>query len=185
MGAFDIAETGLEAQDEILSLYARAFPAEDLSGLVADLLALAPESLSLVARSESGAGAETGQDTGARPVIGHVAFTTCRVESRNVALLGPLAVMPGRQKAGVGSALVRAGLDAMGARGMGQVLVLGDPAYYGRFGFRRETRIDAPYTLPADWGPAWQSLTLEAAQGGAWGRLQVPGPWRKAIYWAP
>jgi putative acetyltransferase len=167
------AEAGAGLRDEIMTLYRQAFPDEDLTGLVAELLALGPEVLSMTARSATGA------------LIGHGCFSICGVERREVALLGPLAVTPARQKSGVGGALVRAGLDRLRARGVGQVLVLGDPVYYGRFGFRRETQIDAPYTLPADWGPAWQSLLLIPETGGAAGRLRVPGPWRKAIYWAP
>lgn len=50
--------------------------------------------------------------------------------------LAPMAVRPDRQRQGIGSALVRAGLDACRARGIGLVVVLGHPGYYPRFGFR-------------------------------------------------
>jgi hypothetical protein len=43
---------------------------------------------------------------------------------------------------------------------VGKVLVLGDPAYYGRFGFAKETAIQPPYPLPEAWDGAWQSLVL-------------------------
>jgi len=44
-------------------------------------------------------------------------------------------VEPAAQASGVGSALVRSGLDACGALGWQAVFLLGDPAYYARFGF--------------------------------------------------
>ena len=52
-----------------------------------------------------------------------------------VAGLGPLAVAPAFQGRGIGSALVRHGLDACRQRGVRACVVLGAPAYYGRFGF--------------------------------------------------
>lgn len=42
---------------------------------------------------------------------------------------------PGDQRAGVGSALIDAGLKALSSRGAQGCVVLGDPGYYGRFGF--------------------------------------------------
>ena len=49
--------------------------------------------------------------------------------------LGPIAVLPDRQRQGVGSTLVRAGLEACACAGHDVVFVLGSPAFYGRFGF--------------------------------------------------
>jgi predicted N-acetyltransferase YhbS len=57
---------------------------------------------------------------------------------RNALLLGPLAVDPGRRKRGVGAALMRHALQAAANRGHRAVLLVGDPAYYGRFGFSHE-----------------------------------------------
>jgi putative acetyltransferase len=51
--------------------------------------------------------------------------------------LAPLAVCPSHQHKGIGSALVREGLLACRKRGLGFVVVLGEPAYYKRFGFIR------------------------------------------------
>jgi putative acetyltransferase len=58
----------------------------------------------------------------------------------------------------VGSALVRTGLERAPQFGAMGVLVLGDPAYYGRFGFRRETAlgVNSPYSAL----PAFQALAL-------------------------
>jgi putative acetyltransferase len=51
--------------------------------------------------------------------------------------LSPLGVRPAHQRRGHGSALVRASLEAVRAAGEPLLLVQGDPAYYGRFGFVR------------------------------------------------
>ena len=53
-------------------------------------------------------------------------------------LLGPLAVDPARRRRGIGSALVRHALRAAAKGGHRAVLLAGDPAYYGRFGFSAE-----------------------------------------------
>jgi putative acetyltransferase len=72
-------------------------------------------------------------------VAGHLLFSSLAVETCPVPLaaaaLAPLAVMPGGQGEGIGSALVRHGLEACRAAGVDVVFVLGDPAYYRRFGF--------------------------------------------------
>ena len=54
--------------------------------------------------------------------------------------LGPMAVAPGCQRKGIGSALVRAGLIACTERGFRAVVVLGHPKYYPRFGFSESKR---------------------------------------------
>lgn len=54
---------------------------------------------------------------------------------RPVLLLGPLAVDPDRQGAGIGGALMHEALRRAGDDGHAAVLLVGDPAYYGRFGF--------------------------------------------------
>jgi putative acetyltransferase len=51
--------------------------------------------------------------------------------------LAPMSVLPARQRRGIGSALVRAGLQACRAAGHDVVIVVGHPAYYPRFGFVR------------------------------------------------
>ena len=53
--------------------------------------------------------------------------------------LAPVAVHPSFQKQGIGSALIREGLDRAKKDRWRCVFVLGDPAYYGRFGFRVES----------------------------------------------
>ncbi len=72
-------------------------------------------------------------------VVGHILFTPVSVESGDGARvmgLAPMAVAPDFQRKGIGSMLVRVGLDACRQRGAGAVVVLGHPEYYPRFGFR-------------------------------------------------
>jgi putative acetyltransferase len=70
-------------------------------------------------------------------VVGHVAFSPVTVDDRSDGWfgLGPVAVVPDRQCDGIGSGLVEAGLAQLRARGCRGCVVLGDPAYYRRFGF--------------------------------------------------
>jgi len=72
-------------------------------------------------------------------VVGHIIFTEVRVESGagswDAVGLAPMAVIPEHQRQGVGSQLVRLGLDACMRQGHSVVVVLGHPAYYPRFGF--------------------------------------------------
>jgi putative acetyltransferase len=72
-------------------------------------------------------------------LVGHVMNTWNWLEggSPQVLQLSPLGVLPEHQRCGHGSALVRASLDAVRARGEPLLLVEGNPAYYGRFGFVR------------------------------------------------
>lgn len=71
-------------------------------------------------------------------VVGHAMFSrmTTEPEGHQIAALGPVCARVDRQKSGIGSALIRAGLNICRAQGVGAVIVLGDPHYYGRFGFR-------------------------------------------------
>jgi len=71
--------------------------------------------------------------------VGHILFTPAVIEShaRRVVGMGlaPMAVAPDRQRQGIGSALVRRGLEILRERGCPFVIVLGHPEYYPRFGF--------------------------------------------------
>lgn len=156
----------------LAALYPAAFPDEDLVPLVRALLELGRGVLSLVAER-------------ADAVVGHVVFTACAIEGRGerVDLLGPLAVAPRAQRTGIGGALVRAGLARVAAAGSAQVQVLGDPAYYGRFGFERDAVVAPPYALPEAWRGAWQAVRLGGAAPA--GRLVVPEPWMRAALWGP
>ncbi|MCI4666497.1 MAG: N-acetyltransferase [Neomegalonema sp.] len=156
----------------INALYPLAFPDEDLRPLVAALLSGSLAPLSLVV--EHG-----------KSIVGHVVFTECRVAASadRCALLGPLAVAPSHHRQGFGTALVRAGVERLKADGFRAVFVLGDPAYYQRFGFEVETQVIAPYPLPIEWFDAWRSLHLTSLSRSIAGGLEVPPPWRDPALW--
>jgi putative acetyltransferase len=84
-------------------------------------------------------------------VVGHVLFSRMLIETAAESIpavaLAPLAVLPGYRRQGVGSRLVREGLQWLLDRGERFVLVLGDPAFYGRFGFSsaRATALTTPF----------------------------------------
>ncbi|MDO8185730.1 N-acetyltransferase [Conexibacter sp. JD483] len=114
-------------------------------------------------------------------VVGHVVFSRARLvpcgatsgadPARGAAapgqvpllVLAPIAVAPEAQRAGIGSALIREALRRAPAAAPGVPLIslLGDPAYYGRFGFERAAPLGlrAPFEVP---DAAWQALRLPA-----------------------
>jgi putative acetyltransferase len=158
----------------IEALYPHEFPDEDLLPLVRDLLAESSATLSLVGTAESS-------------LVGHVLFTKCRVAERSgqAALLGPLVVALAWQRRGIGSALVNAGIGRLKDTGVSQIFVLGDPAYYGRLGFRSESLVTPPYELPPEWNDAWQSRSLNVTATPLSGKLLLPRPWLQPALWTP
>ena len=96
-------------------------------------------------------------------VIGYVSFSPIFLKS-NISISGyilaPLAVSPEHQKQGVGSNLINAGIEMLTKDGVGVLMVYGDPAYYGRFGFKEEIgrSFVPPYTLQFPFG--WTGMML-------------------------
>lgn len=88
-------------------------------------------------------------------IVGHIMFSALAVSMDGWAVrsaaLAPMAVTPARQRQGVGSALVRQGLEAVAAQGYEAVFVLGHPAYYPRFGFNAALagKLSSPYASDA------------------------------------
>lgn len=76
-------------------------------------------------------------------VVGHVAFSPVAVGDVAGTWygLGPVSVAPDRQGQGIGKALIAAGLDQLRQIGAAGCVVLGDPAYYQRFGFRADPKL--------------------------------------------
>lgn len=91
-------------------------------------------------------------------VRGHVAVSPVRIADGTAAWfgLGPVSVEPGRQRQGLGSRLVRAALAVLEAEGAAGCVVLGDPDYYSRFGFRPASQLVFP-GVPAEY---FQALPL-------------------------
>jgi putative acetyltransferase len=71
-------------------------------------------------------------------IIGHIAFSPVLINSHNQGWhgLGPIAVRPDRQKTGIGSVMVKEGLVRLKSLGSKGCVLVGDPGYYRRFGFR-------------------------------------------------
>ncbi|XSC43909.1 GNAT family N-acetyltransferase [Bradyrhizobium sp. RDT10] len=67
-------------------------------------------------------------------VVGHALFSRMKAPFPALAL-GPVAVLPGRQRMGIGARLIREGIARSEAAGWLGIFVLGDPAFYRRFGF--------------------------------------------------
>ncbi|MET0684643.1 MAG: N-acetyltransferase [Solirubrobacteraceae bacterium] len=92
-------------------------------------------------------------------LVGHVVCTRGDVDGAPALGLGPISVAPAAQRAGVGSALMRAVLAAAGEGGETLVCLVGDPAYYGRFGFTAASGLGVASPEPA-WGAYFQALAL-------------------------
>ena len=111
-------------------------------------------------------------------ILGHILFSHIQIETENgqvsAIALAPMAVLPEYQKQGIGSMLVRHGLEECKRLGHTIVIVLGHPAYYPRFGFSAQlaTPLECPY---GDCGNAWMVLELRAgALEGLHGRVVYP-----------
>jgi putative acetyltransferase len=110
---------------DIREVILAAFPTAAEADLVGRLRRQGASVVSLVA-----------DDDGA--IVGHVLFSPVTMaDERAGGMLGlaPLAVRPERQRQGIGSRLVHAGLEACRQAGAAAVVVVGHPAYYPRFGF--------------------------------------------------
>lgn len=85
-------------------------------------------------------------------VIGHVAASPVSISDGTPHWygLGPVSVAPGHQGLGVGSQLVNRLLDELRQLGAAGCVVLGEPAYYGRFGFRAQSALVLP-GVPAEY----------------------------------
>jgi putative acetyltransferase len=96
-------------------------------------------------------------------VAGHILFSPVGIRGPDAGCdalgLAPMAVRPDRQRRGVGSALVRQGLEACRQLGHSRIVVLGHPGYYPRFGFVPASRfgLRSEYDVPDE---AFMALAL-------------------------
>ncbi len=83
-------------------------------------------------------------------IVGHVAYSPIVMTDGAMRWfgLGPVAVRPGHQNVGIGRALIEQGLDRLRTAGANGCVVLGDPAYYRRFGFIADPRLRFPGPPP-------------------------------------
>jgi putative acetyltransferase len=145
-------ESAEDAQ-AIFGVHVAAFATDAEARLVQALRASGKVTVSLVAQIEGG-------------VVGHVLFSAVSVDlqpgpARGVGL-APLAVLPAHQRRGIGGRLVEGGLEACCRAGFGFVVVLGDPRYYHRFGFR-PARAEG---LGSEYGVDEQFMVRELRAGG-------------------
>lgn len=92
-------------------------------------------------------------------VVGYVALSPMTAPMKALGL-GPVAVAPDHRRRGVGSALIRQSLDSAKACGVEAIFVLGDRAYYSRFGFDAETASGFASSYA---GPYFMALSLTDA----------------------
>ena len=149
--AFSIRPEHPNDVESVRTVNRTAFDSEDEANIV-DALRGDDQVLSLVAE-ERGA------------IDGHIMFSpvTLTGESALRAMaLAPMAVRPDHQRRGIGSALVRAGLDECRTRGVEAVFVVGHPEYYPRFGFSRASRfgITCEFSVPDE-----AFMAIELAEG--------------------
>jgi putative acetyltransferase len=110
--------------------------------------------------------------------IGHVACSRASVGAHAAAALGPIAVLPSHQRAGVGHALMHAALAAADATDVPLVGLLGSTAYYPRFGFVPATTLGIVPPDPS-WGDDFQVRTLQAYHAGITGRFRYSRAFRR------
>ena len=128
--SFRIRPESARDHEAIRAVNDAAFGGPAEGRLVDELRAEGLARISLVAEDEQGR------------VIGHLLFSAIAIQTAEGSLdalsLAPMAVHPDRQRQGVGTALMRHGLDACQQAGHARVIVLGHPEFYHRFGFSAE-----------------------------------------------
>ncbi len=137
-----------EDVDAISRLHISSFPSDAESRLVDELRRANHLQVSLVAE-------ESGE------IIGHVAISPVTTHTRVAGSgLAPVAVLEEHRRQGIAASLIRAGLESCRVAGIDWVVVLGDPAYYRRFGFLPA----AEFGLVDEYGggPAFQIIALRA-----------------------
>lgn len=149
-------------RDVIRDVEARAFGGMGEATLVDSLVAANDAVLELVAERDG-------------EIIGHILFSRVFVESGDTRFpgvaLAPAAVVPDWQGKGVGRALIEEAHRRLRASGEKLSVVLGDPAYYGRFGYE--------HARAAGFASTYQ---CEALQAVAWGEAPQSG---KLVYATP
>lgn len=109
-------------------------------------------------------------------LVGHVLLSYVELEgaSRRLLELGPISVLPARQRTGIGSRLVREALRAADARGEPLVLVPGHPTYYPRFGFRPASEMGITPPDPEIPDEAFMAIPLRSYDPALRGRVIFP-----------
>lgn len=157
-----IGAEGPGRAEEIAALFAAVFAASEgaeegrlIGALARDLIATTPAADLRIFTARDAAGL----------LLGCILFTRMHYagEARQVFLLSPVAVATAQQGRGIGQALIRHGLDALKAEGVDVALTYGDPAYYGRTGFRPVTEAEVAAPCPLQMPQGWLGQSLTAA----------------------
>ena len=147
-----------EDMDAIAALNTECFGGPSEAAITRRLHAANDAQLSLIAHRQN-------------DVVGHIEFFRVLIDGMPSGIgLGPMCVKPEVQGRGIGSGLVRMGLLALGGRGESIVFVLGDPDYYGRFGFTAAAA--APFRAPWS-GPAFMARPINPGAPAS-GELTYP-----------
>lgn len=137
----------------VREVHRAAFGQDDEATIVDTLRSSCDDLVSLVAEEDE-------------RIVGHILFSPVTIEGENGQLVGmglaPMAVHPDRQRQGIGSSLIQAGLDTLRDRGVPFVVVLGHPHYYRRFGFTPAARynVRSKWEVPDD---VFMLLELESS----------------------
>lgn len=165
MTAAVIRDATPQDADAIRAIHAQSFGGRQEADLVDALIAGGEAAISLIAEAEGRA-------------AGHILFSPALLifddRAERALALAPLGVLPDFQRRGVGARLIRDGLAQAMVAGWRAVFVLGDPAYYTRFGFLAETvaGLASPYA-----GPHFMGLELTpGALKGTGGRVAYATP---------
>ncbi len=153
-----IWEDWVEHEAEVAAVVEAAFGRPDEAQMIAAVRATRDDTISLVAQIPP---AQSGQRW---PIVGHVMLSPVTIDGNRELMglgLAPLAVAPEYQRRGFGTKLVSAALRRARLFGHPFVVVLGDPGYYGRFGFVAAERLGLRYPV-AEAAPHFMALELRA-----------------------
>ena len=123
-------------------------------------------------------------------IIGHILFTAAIVDGARADLsaqiLAPLAILPDYQRTGVGTLLIKTGLETLRMEGTDLVFVLGHPQYYVRSDFTPAgiQGFEAPYPIPAEHSDAWMVQALSPGiLGTEKGRIRCSDSLNEPQHW--
>ncbi len=152
-----VRPAGSDDHDAIRTLVEDAFGQADEAGLVDRLRLSGDAAIELVAVDDS-------------TIVGHVLFSRLTAPFRALAL-APVSVATRRQRAGIGARLINGGLQRAAREGWQGVFVLGDPAYYTRFGFDAHLAADFRCSYA---GPYFMVSALGGTLATTTGQIDYP-----------
>ncbi len=154
MSMISIQQTSKSDLDQILHVEKQAFDLDEIVDLTRDLLVdpTSQPTISLLAFEDD-------------LPVGHILFSKATLEPSidlSMSILGPLAVIPEKQKQGIGGKLIEQGIELSIEQGFDLVFVLGHPEYYPRFNFKPAIPLGfhPTYEVPKHQSDAWMVRQL-------------------------